>query len=378
MNTNPSHVIHLYVNMPEQKSFYPSVTEALRALSAGGAAAIYDTADISALSQSDSDRIYPAPYSDMPRAIIHIGPGIYREKLVVSRPNVSFCGEGNSPEDVVLVYDDGAFDITPESDKRGTFRTATVRIAAQDFHAKNITFQNDAGPGYKAGQALALYVDGDRAVFENCRMIGSQDTIFTAPLPEQEFQPGGFKGPGEFKPRTMTRQYYKRCYIEGDVDFIFGSAVAYFEACTIFSRAREDLTSGTADAKHSTDRQSTPAPIHGYITAASSPGSAKYGYVFKDCRLDSDCPKARVYLRRPWREFAKTVFLNCYLGDHIHPEGWHDWKKTHGHFYYGEYDSYGPGANPEGRVDYSHQLSEDDLAAYSPELVLDGWVPEFI
>lgn len=367
MNTRSSHEIHLYVNMPEQRSFYNTITEALMVLVSGDESTFNAPTDTNAPAQSVPEKVYPAPCSDIPRAIIHLGPGLYREKLVVSRPNVTFLGEGNNPEDVVIVYGDGAFDIMPEGDKRGTFRTATARVDAQDFHAKNITFQNDAGPGYKAGQALALYVDGDRAVFENCRMIGSQDTIFTAPLPEQEFQPGGFKGPGEFKPRTMTRQYYKECYIEGDVDFIFGSAVAYFENCTIFSRAREDLQGKVTESGE--------APTHGYVTAASSPQSAKYGYVFKNCRLESDCPKASVYLGRPWREFAKTVFLNCYLGEHIHPEGWQDWKKTHGHFYYGEFNSYGPGANPEGRVDYSHQLSEAELAAYAPEIVLDGWVP---
>lgn len=355
---------HLYVNMPGQASLYNSLTEALEYLISQdrmhGAVTLFHKPD-----DESSEKVYPAPTADIPRAIIHIGPGIYREKLVISRPNVKLVGEGNTTEDVMIVYGDGAFDTMPEGDKRGTFRTATVRVDAQDFYAKNITFQNDAGPGYKAGQALALYVDGDRAVFENCRMIGSQDTLFTAPLPEQEFQPGGFKGPGEFKPRTMTRQYYKNCYIEGDVDFIFGSAVAYFEDCTIFSRIREDLK----------DKEDS---IHGYVTAASSPESAKYGYVFHNCRLESDCPKESVYLGRPWREFAKTVFLNCYLGEHIHPDGWQDWKKTHGHFYYGEFNSHGPGVNPGARVAYSHQLSENDLAAYAPEIVLDGWVPLYI
>lgn len=360
----------LYVNMPGQTPNFPGITEALLHLSTldtestNSDSAIYNsTPNVDgAISQT-----YPAPTVDIPAAIIHIGPGIYREKLVISRPNVTLLGCGEKPEDVTIVYGEGAFEIMPEGDKRGTFRTAAVRIDAQDFTAKNITFQNDAGPGYRVGQALALYVDGDRAYFENCRMLGSQDTIFTAPLPEQEFQPGGFKGPGEFKPRTMTRQCYKNCYIEGDVDFIFGSAVCYFEGCTIFSRAREDLISVSAPV---------PTPTHGYITAASTPENAEYGYVFKDCRLESDCPKASVYLGRPWREFAKTVFLNCYLGEHIHPEGWNDWKKTHGHFYYGEYNSSGPGANPGARADYSHQLGEEDLTFFEESKVLNGWTPK--
>ncbi len=354
--------INLYINMPAYSPNFATVTEALQWLNE-------DTVD----SQSFAEKVYPAPVPTLPRAILHIGPGVYREKLVISRPNVTFLGEGKTPEDVVLIYGDGAFDLMPDGDKRGTFRTGSVRIDAPDFTAKNITFQNDAGPGFSAGQALALYVDGDRAFFENCRMLGSQDTLFTAPLPEQEFQPGGFKGPGEHKPRTMTRQYYKNCYLEGDVDFIFGSAVCYFEECTIFSRARMDLppvsdTNASGNAAANT-------PIHGYITAASTPESASYGYVFKDCKLDSDCPDASVYLGRPWREFAKTVFLNCWLGTHIHPFGWNDWNKTHGHFYYGEYKSYGPGANPGARADFSHQLTDVEAAQYTITNILNGWAP---
>ena len=362
------HTIHLYINPAGEHSVFTSITAALNSLDATA-----NIQDGSSSSTAASDKVYPAPESALPRTVLHIAPGVYREKLVVSHPNVTFLGEGDTPEDVVIVYGDGAFDIMPEGDKRGTFRTASVRIDAQDFHASNLTFQNDAGPGYKAGQALALYVDGDRAIFENCRMIASQDTIFTAPLPEQEAQAGGFKGPGEFKPRIMTRQYYKNCYIEGDVDFIFGSAVCLFEDCTIFSRARGDVLDKAAELAKAGESAAT--LTHGYVTAASSPQSATYGYVFRNCRLESDCPKSSVYLGRPWREYAKTVFLNCYLGEHIRPEGWQDWNKTHGHFYYGEYASFGPGANPDAREYYAHNLTEDEAVTYATELIFAGWLP---
>lgn len=370
MYINQPTEIHFYVNMPGHSPCYSTVSEALEALSHQAPCAVHTTPDNTAFQPSKdtpTNQVYPAPHSDIPPAIIHIGKGIYRERLVISRPNVALQGEGKSPQDVILVYGDGAFHLMPEGDKRGTFRTATVRIDAQDFTARNLTFQNDAGPGYTAGQALALYVDGDRAYFEDCILLGHQDTLFTAPLPEQEFQPGGFKGPGEFKPRTMTRQCYRNCYIEGDVDFIFGSAICYFEGCTLFSKAREDLKDKTTESDET--------PIHGYITAASTPQSASYGYVFKDCKLESDCPKASVYLGRPWREFAKTVFLNCRLGEHIHPLGWNDWKKTHGNFFYAEYKSYGPGASPDTRADYSHQLTEAEVSCYTAEAVLNGWKP---
>ena len=100
------------------------------------------------------------------------------------------------------------------------------------------------------------------------------------------------------------------------------------------------------------------------------------GYVLHKCKLTSDCPKGSVYLGRPWKEWAKTVFLECELGEHIHPQGWLDWGKTHGHFYYGEYNSYGPGASPETRADFSHQLTREEAEQYSMEKVLEGWIGE--
>ena len=196
--------------------------------------------------------------------------------------------------------------------------------------------------------------------------IVGKSGLFTAPLPLKEAKPGGFKGPGESKPRTMGRHYFKNCFIRGDVDFIFGSAIAYFEDCAIFSQKP-----GDRKPPESPDDE----VIYGYVTAASTPQDEPYGYVFQNCHLDSDCPPHSVYLGRPWREWAKTVFLNCELGAHIHPLGWNDWQKPHGHFYYGEYASYGPGASPETRADFSHQLTEEEAAEYTLENVLKGWTP---
>lgn len=343
-----SNELHIYVNMAEYSPNYNTIAEALESLS-------YEPA---------SEKKFPAQEEDIPAAIIHIGEGTYRENLVVTRPNVTFLGAGR--DKTILVYGLYALEIMPEGDKRGTFRTASVRIDTHDFTAKHMTFQNDAGFGHTVGQALALYVDGDRNTFEDCILLGSQDTLFTAPLPLKEAQPGGFKGPGEHKPRTMGRHYYKNCFIRGDVDFIFGGAIAYFDNCTIFSQKP-----GDRKPPESPETQ----VIYGYVTAASTPQEEPFGYVFKDCKLTSDCPPHTVYLGRPWREWAKTVFINCELGEHIHPLGWNDWKKPHDHFYYGEYNSYGPGASPETRADFSHQLTEEEAAEYTIENVLKGWMP---
>lgn len=360
--------LHLYVgagsHIQESASLkhapvYPTVEAALSAL--------HDL-DLSSGAASNEapleEKSFPAPQSKLPPAFIHIGKGIYREKLTVTRPNLTFLGE--SPEETVLVYGQGAFELMEDGTKRGTFRTASLRIDTHDFTARNLTIQNDAGFGHTVGQAIALYADGDRLLFENCRLISSQDTLFTAPLPVKEAQPGGFRGPGEHKPRIMGRQLYRSCFIQGDVDFIFGSGIAYFEQCTIFSKKPGDRTPSESPAEET---------IYGYVTAASTPKEEPYGYVFRDCRLTSDCPPHTIYLGRPWREYSKTVFIDCELGEHIHSLGWNDWNKPHGHFYVGEYASYGPGAAPEKRASFSHQLTKEEASLYTKERVLQGWTP---
>ncbi|MDE6638956.1 MAG: pectin methylesterase [Acetatifactor sp.] len=336
-------IIHLYVNMPGYTPGFSTVAAALESIQ-----------------MQEPEKTYPAPFSDAAPAVIHIGPGVYREKLVITRPNLTLLGEGENRDDTMLVWGDAAFDDMPEGDKRGTFRTASVRIDTHDFTARHLTFKNDAGYGHDVGQALALYVDGDRIYFEDCCLLGSQDTLFTAPLPLKEAIPEGFKGPGADKPRIQGRHCFRSCMIQGDIDFIFGGGTAWFEDCLLFSKMPEPLKT---------------QEIYGYITAASTPENQPFGYVFRNCRLESDCPPGTIMLGRPWREWAKTIFLNCELGAHIHPAGWADWGKTHGHFYYGEYCSKGPGASPETRADFSCQLTDAEAAEYTMEKVLDGWMP---
>lgn len=340
--------LHLYVNMPECAPSFPTVADALESIQA-----------------LEPVKSYPAPLSGVIPAVIHIGPGTYREKLVITRPNLTLLGEGLRREDTVLTWGDAALDDMPEGDRRGTFRTASVRIDTHDFTARHLTFQNDAGYGRDVGQALALYVDGDRIYLEDCRLSGSQDTLFTAPLPLKEAIPGGFKGPGENKPRIPGRHCFRGCWIQGDIDFIFGGGIAWFEECVLFSKMPEPPENPTAVEE----------PVYGYITAASTPERQPFGYVFQSCRLESDCPPGTIMLGRPWREWAKTVYLNCALGAHIHPAGWADWGKPHGHFYYGEYRSTGPGASPKTRAAFSCQLTEAEAAEYTMEKVLDGWIP---
>lgn len=353
-----------YVGYKEKENNYDTINEVLKLLNACPL-----SSDEDAFNKTFTDKAFPAPnelsrYSETANSFepvtIHINKGVYRERLVVTRPYITFEGEGRETE---IVYGLGAFEDFEDGNKRGTFRTASVRIDTHDFTAKNISFVNDAGVGSIVGQALALYVDGDRNYFENCYFLANQDTLFTAPLPEREAQPGGFRGPGELHERVMGRHLYRNCYISGNVDFIFGSATCWFEDCVLFSNNPKNQIPENKDGDL----------ILGYVTAASTKEGQPFGYVFNNCKFESDCPKGSVYLGRPWREYAKTVLLNCELGEHIHPAGWHDWEKNHEHFYYAEYKCSGPGADISKRADFSHQLSDEEAKIYTLENVLGDW-----
>ena len=303
------------------------------------------------------------PANNTTPVIIEIAPGIYHEKLTINKPYITLRGMGESSAHTVISYDDYALDLMEDGSKRGTFRTYTLFIDTHDVTLQHLTIENASGDSATHGQAIALYADGDRLMIDSCRLLGHQDTLFTGPLPEKERQPGGFIGPKQFAPRINGRQYYKNCYICGDIDFIFGSATAYFEHCTLESllrtktSAQSDLVSTTSTLHDSgcdtsalchsnsdmVQKNYTLPPIQGYVTAASTPESQEYGYVFSNCKLISkDCPPNSVYLGRPWRNYAKTVFLECALGNHIHECGFHDWKKEDARntVLYAEYRNY--------------------------------------
>lgn len=242
---------------------------------------------------------------------VHIAPGTYKEKLVIPSwlRNVTFIGE--NPENTIITFDHHA-----NIDKMGTFRTYTVRVDGDDLTFKNLTIENNAP---QLGQAVALHTEGDRLVFDNCRFLGNQDTIFT----------GG----------KNTRLFFNNCYIEGTTDFIFGPATAYFKDCTIHSKRNS------------------------YITAASTPQDVETGYVFDNCRLTAASGVDKVYLGRPWRPYAHTVFINCEMGSHITPAGWHNWNNPDNEqtARYGEYGSKGPGASTSGRVAWAKTLSDQEV-----------------
>ena len=271
------------------------------------------------------------------RTTIYIREGVYKEKVILpeSKINVSFIGESRTK--TILTYDDYASKMNVFGEEMSTSGSASFYVYAPDFIAENMTFENSAGP---VGQAVAVFVSGDRSVFRNCRFLGFQDTLYTYD--------------------KDSRQYYEGCYIEGAVDFIFGKSTAWFENCTIHSKRSE-----------------------GYLTAAATPAGKAYGYVFYNCRLTADRSVENVYLGRPWRPFARTLFIECDMGSHISPEGWHNWKKPDAEktTFYGEYKSRGGGGNCEDRVSWSHQLTNKEADQITLKNVLsgnDGWNPQII
>ena len=272
------------------------------------------------------------------KVTIHIKNGVYHEKLVIPswKKNIALIGE--SKERTIITNDDYSGKNFPTKDftgnaKYSTYTSYTVLIQANDCSAENLTIQNTAG---KVGQAVALMTEADRIVVKNCNILGNQDTLYTA---------------------KDGRNYFENCYIEGTTDFIFGEATVVFQNCTIKSLSNS------------------------YITAASTSPYQKFGYVFLNCNLITAEGADKVYLGRPWRPYAKTVFINCDLGAHIVAQGWDPWKgdamfpdkeKT---VFYAEFANRGAGANTAGRIAWSHQLKASAAKKYTLNNIFCNWNP---
>jgi len=261
-----------------------------------------------------------------PRWVIFVKPGTYRERIYVQRERGHMLVRGEDAATTIVTFDLNANLPGPDGKPIGTFRTPTVQIDGDGMIWENLTLANSAGP---VGQALALRADGDRLVFRRCRFLGWQDTILL----------------------NRGRHYFVDCRIEGHVDFIFGGATAYFERCHIHCVG------------------------NGYITAAATPKEQPHGFVFADCTI-TGAPEAKTYLGRPWRDFAKTVFLRTEMSEVVRPEGWHNWNKPQAEqtTFYAEYGSTGPGALPATRVRWAKTLTPAEAAALTPAAVLGEFV----
>lgn len=272
--------------------------------------------------------------------VIAIRNGVYKEKLVLptSKRKVTFVGD--DPLKTVITNDDWAQKKNRFGEEMGTTGSSGFFVFGDEFTARNITFENSAGP---VGQAVAVRVTGDKAQFVNCRFLGNQDTLY----PQGE----------------RSRQYYQNCYIEGTVDFVFGWAICVFDHCELYCKTA------------------------GYVTAASTPETSRYGFVFRNCKITGSAPEASFCLGRPWRPYANVVYLNCELGLQIKPEGWDNWGKETNEqtAFYAEYQSIGPGANADARVRWSRQLTDEEASTYTLEKIFaadalspafnDNWMP---
>jgi len=264
------------------------------------------------------------------RLFIHIRPGIYDERIYVSqwRPRTTLLGEGKTPADVVITGN-----MTART-TGSTFFSETAEILADDFQADNVTFENTAG---NTGQALAISVTADRAIFKHCRFLGFQDTVFA----------------------NYGRQYYVDSYISGAVDFIFGNAAAVF------------------------DRSEIHVIAPGYLTAQSRTSDTQQtGFVILHSKVtEGDLGGKTFALGRPWRDHARVVFIGTELSPSVLPGGWNDWHKDPVHVVFAEAGNTGRGAKPGERVKWAQQLGTEAAKAFLPAAFLSGndhWNPEAV
>ncbi|HXB92838.1 MAG TPA: pectinesterase family protein, partial [Puia sp.] len=278
---------------------------------------------------------------------IFIHNGRYQETVNIpsNKPFIQLIGE--SVAGTIITFNNSAITPLPGGGTIGTFNSATVIINASDFSAMDITFENSFGDG---SQAVALQINGDRAVFSNCRFLGNQDTLLT-------------------NGTTGLRQYFKSCYIDGNIDFIFGSAIVLFDSCIIYAKTR--TTTGSS-----------------FITAANTPAGQAYGYVLRNCKIPANTGGTLYYLGRPWQNSTgaspvannKVVYLNATLGNTIQPAGWTIWDAgtNTNLIFYGEYKSRnfsGGLTDISQRVPWSFQLADADTATYSTANLFGTWDP---
>uniref|UniRef100_A0ACD5UB72 Uncharacterized protein n=1 Tax=Avena sativa TaxID=4498 RepID=A0ACD5UB72_AVESA len=291
------------------------------------------------------DAVNAAPNYTDGHYIITIAAGIYKENVVIphEKTNILLVGEGMGATVITASRSVGI-------DHVGTYDTTTMAVIGDGFRERDITFENSAGAG--AHQAVAFRSDSDRSVLEYVEFRGHQDTLYA---------------------RTM-RQLYRCCHITGTVDFVFGNAAAIFEECLVKTVPRAEGSSKSARN----------------VVAANGridPGQTT-GFVFQHCIVDgmqdfvvlyeSNPQSYRLYLGRPWKEYARTLYVSTNLGKVVRPEGWLPWRGDFalGTLYCGEFDSRGPGANHTSRVGWSSQTPKEHVRFYSVENFIQGheWI----
>ncbi len=299
-----------------------------------------------------------APETGAETTEIRLGPGVWRERAVIHRSNLRLVGQ--DAENTVITASGCAKDPYPDGREKGTFLSATLLVTGDDVRLHNLTVRNDAGDGRRVGQAVALYAAGTRFVCRDCRLIAHQDTLFCGPLmPKVVDEITPRQGCAPVTPNAAEcpsfdgRQLYENCYIEGDVDFIFGSYRCWFENCTLFMGERG-----------------------GWYTAANTPEDQRWGLVFSHCRLTGACGEGAGFLGRPWRRFARTLFLRCEMDAHVSPRGVADWDEERlVTERCGEWATRGDRADQTTRHPRQKRLTDTEAASCTREAVLGGWIP---
>ncbi len=293
--------------------------------------------------------------------IILVRCGEYRERVIVNRDHLRIVGEER--DRTVITWSGCAKDLDAEGREKGTFLSYTVLVTGVDVEMENLTIRNDAGDGREVGQAVALYAAGDRGTYRNCQLTAHQDTLFCGPtMPKVQkdalplIVPEGVPSVGDC-PMVNGREYFEDCRIQGDVDFIFGPYRCWFERCTLVMGERG-----------------------GFYTAANTPRAARYGLVFHACRLTGECGDGMGVLGRPWRAYARTLFLDCEMDRKVAPEGFQDWdEKRVITWRCGEWHTRGERQDQSTRHPSQWRLTDEEAARITVDSVIggpDGWHPD--
>ncbi len=233
--------------------------------------------------------------------ILYIKSGIYKEKIKITKSNITICGLG----DVIITNDDYYNKVHSDNKEYLTVRTYTLNVVGDNVTLKNLTIENSCKDNLVYGQCVALETLGDNFTGINLKLLGGQDTLFTGPIPKDlDIRYKDLLPLDELNYKEV-RHIYKDCYIEGNIDFIFGGANALFDNCTICSTGR------------------------GFISAPSTSKNVKYGYIFNNCTfISKNAPDGSVLLARPWREYGASTFINSkIIGHHINQLLFDDWGK---------------------------------------------------